>query len=147
MSGCLQAAIHSLASGFRHARACIEVNDAVADVTSGSAASIQHSSGGIYGLNFITAPDVLLGSMKDSNGADLDNSPDAPVFVWEVEDSNRSLPALIRHCGALFVNYPNLNGVVGIKSEHSSHGAVLFVLEKIPGLSRLQLCSILVPQD
>ena len=45
------------------------------------------------------------------NGADLGNSPGAPIFICEVEDNNRSLPALIRHCGALFVNFPNLNGV------------------------------------
>ena len=35
----------------------------------------------------------------------------------EVEDGNRSLPALIRHCGALLVNFPNLHAVLGIKGE------------------------------
>lgn len=132
-----QLEVHSLASGFRHARACIEVNDAVAEVTRtfrrGAAASIQHSSNGTYGLNFITAPDLLLGSTGDNNGADLGDSPEAPIFFCEVEDSNRSLPALIRHCGALFVNFPNLNGVVGIKSGHPTHWAVLFVVERVAG--------------
>jgi hypothetical protein len=41
----------------------------------------------------------------------------SPIFFAEVEDGNRSLPALIRHCGALLVNSPNRNAVLGIIGE------------------------------
>ena len=41
----------------------------------------------------------------------------SPIFFAEVEDGYRSLPALIRHCGALLVNFPNLHAVLGIKGE------------------------------
>ena len=131
--------LHSLARSYRHAGICVEVNDMVSSVTRnfrrGVRPSICHSSGGTFGVSFISAPDVLLRSIADDNGKELKDSAEAPIFVCEVEDNNRSLPALIRHCGALLVNYPNLNGVVGIKSGRSKDGAwvVLFVIEAIGG--------------
>ena len=44
----------------------------------------------------------------------------SPIFFAEVEDGNRTLPALIRHCGALLVNFPHLNAVLGIKGENTN---------------------------
>lgn len=135
-----------LASGYRHSRACIEVNDAIAEVTRpfrrATPEYIQHSSDGTFGVNYITAPDVLLGAVVSPTGNALGDSPEAPIFVGEIEDHNCSLPALIRHVGALFANYTNLNAVVGIKGATTKtvagdrKWAALFMVERTPtGLS------------
>jgi hypothetical protein len=55
------------------------------------------------------------------------------IFFCEIEDNNRSLPVLIRHLGMLQVNFPNLNGVVGIKGGTRKNGdqwAVLIFLQE-----------------
>lgn len=134
--------IHGLASGHRHSRARVEVNDAIAEVTRtyrrDTPEYIQHSSVGTYGVNYITAPDVLLGAVGSPAGNGLRDSPEAPIFVCEIEDHHRSLPALIRHVGALFTNYPNLNAVVGIKGGRTATSgaagdrlwAALFMVEQ-----------------
>jgi hypothetical protein len=86
----------------------------------------------MFGTNVISAPDVAVSSVSSANGTPLRDTPEAPIFFCEIEDGNRSLPALIRHLGMLQVNFPNLNGVVGIKGGTRKNGdqwAVLIFLQ------------------
>ena len=106
---------------------------------------IQHSSDGTYGVNYITAPDAVFAVGSPARNA-LGDSPEAPIFVCEIEDHNRTLPVLIRHVGGLFANYPNLNAVVGIKGGTTRavagdrRWAALFMVEQTPaGLSLTDL--------
>jgi hypothetical protein len=71
--------------------------------------------------NTSTAPDTTVRSLGLSNGDPSDNLALAPVFFAEVEDGNRSVPALIRHLGMLLANFPRLNGVLGIKGERDAN--------------------------
>jgi hypothetical protein len=76
---------------------------------------VRNGSGGMFGTHVISAPDVAVSSISSANGTPLRDTPEAPIFFCEIEGNNRSLPTLIRHLGMLQVNFPNLNGVVGIK--------------------------------
>jgi hypothetical protein len=51
-----------------------------------------------------------------------------PLFFAEVEHGNRSLPELIRHLGMFLANFPNLNGVLGIKGEEDADGNKVYAL-------------------
>jgi hypothetical protein len=76
----------------------------------------------MYGNAFISAPDVTVRSLAQASGLPVKDSEYGPLFFAEVEDGNRSLPELIRHLGVLLANYPNLNGVLGIKGEEDAQG-------------------------
>jgi hypothetical protein len=58
----------------------------------------------MYGANLVSAPDVTVRSLGRVNGQ-------------PVEHGNCSLPEPICHLAMLLVNFPNLNGVLGIKGE------------------------------
>jgi hypothetical protein len=68
---------------------------------------------------FGSAPDVTVQSLERANGQPMGDSELGPLFFAEVEHGNRSLPELIRHLGMLLANFPNLNGVLGIKGEEA----------------------------
>lgn len=144
-----QIEIHGCATGFRHGSACVYTNRRIGlvtmDYSDETPVYIRHVSDSTYGVGFISAPDVLLSSVGSSGGNSLEDSPEAPIFVCEIEDHNRSLPALIRHVGALFVNFPNLNAVVGIKGGRSSkqNWAALFMVEKAATTGTLSLTALI----
>ena len=128
--------VRECASGFRHSEAADYVGDMVAGATADYSNNVpryvRKGSDGMFGTNVISAPDVAVRSVADANGTPLRDSPLAPIFFCEIEDNNRSLAALIRHLGMLQVNFPNLNGVVGIKGgtrKNGDHWAVLIFLQ------------------
>lgn len=124
-------------SGFRHSEAAKYVGNMVAQAVSAysdnSPRYVRDGSDGMFGTNVISAPDVTLRSVADANGTPLRDSPQAPIFFCEIEDNNRSLPALIRHLGMLQINFPNLNGVVGIKGGTRKNGDQWAVLIHLQG--------------
>jgi hypothetical protein len=76
----------------------------------------------MFGTNVISAPDVAVRSVYSANGTPLRDTPEAPIFFCEIENSYRSLPDLLRHLRMLQVNFQNLNGVVGIKGGTRENG-------------------------
>jgi hypothetical protein len=128
--------VRECASGFRHSEAAYYVGGMVGGATSDYSNNVpryvRKGSGGMFGTNVISAPDVAVRSVYSANGTPLRDTPEAPVLFCEIEDNNRTLPALIRHLGMLQVNFPNLNGVVGIKGGTRQNGdqwAVLMFLQ------------------
>jgi hypothetical protein len=111
--------VRECASGFRHSEAAfyvgIMVGGATSDYEDKEPDYVRMGSDGMFGTSVISAPDVAVRSVYSANGTPLRDTPEAPIFFCEIEDNNRSLPALIRHLGMLQVNFPNLIGVVGIK--------------------------------
>jgi hypothetical protein len=85
-------------------------------------AFVTTGTDGMYGSNIISAPDLTVQSLGQANGQPTRNSELGPIFFAEAEHGNRSLPELIRYLGMLLVNFPNLNGVLGIKGEEDSNG-------------------------
>ena len=75
-----------------------------------------------WGDPLISEPDLTVLSLGRANGQPTGNSEFGPIFFAEAEHGNRSLPELIRHLGMLLVNFPNLNGVLGIKGEEDGNG-------------------------
>jgi hypothetical protein len=128
--------VRECASGFRHSEAKAYVGNmvarAISDYSDNAPRYVRDGSGGMFGTNVLSAPDVAVRSVSSANGTPLRATPEAPIFFCEIEDDNRSLPALIRHLGMLQVNFPNLNGVVGIKGGTRQNGdqwAVLIFLQ------------------
>lgn len=86
-------------------------------------AFVRVGTGGKCGSTLISAPDVTVRSLGlPPNGQPTNDSASGPLYFAEVEDGNRSLPELIRHLGMLLVNFPMLNGVLGIKGMQDEHG-------------------------
>jgi hypothetical protein len=128
--------VRQVTSGHKHGDVAGEVFRVVRNVV------LSYSDGGfvapsydsLFGNidNISTAPDITVRSLGLSNGDPSDNLALAPVFFAEVEDGNRSLPALIRQLGMLLANFPRLNGVLGIKGErdaNNQHFGVLVLIE------------------
>lgn len=115
--------VRNCASGFWHSEAAnyvsSKVTGAVSMFSEDTPRYVRTGADGMFGTNVVSDPDVAIRSVSDANGTPLRDLPEAPVFFCEVEDNNRSLPALIRHLGMLHVNFPNLNGLVGIKGGHT----------------------------
>jgi hypothetical protein len=120
--------VRQVAFGYRHGEATVEIASelytAVASYSDPPAAFVGVGLGGMYGVDttFISAPDVTVQSLGRQSGQPTNDTADGPLFLAEVEDNNRSLPALIRHLGMLLVSFPNLNGVLGIKADSNKEG-------------------------
>jgi hypothetical protein len=115
--------VRQVASGNTQGEAVAEVvgaiGNAVLPYSDPPQEFVSAGTGGIYGrkYNLVSAPDVTVRSLGRVNGQPMGNSQLGPLFFAEVEHGNRSLPELIRHLGMLLANFPNLNGVLGIKGE------------------------------
>ena len=97
---------------------------------------VSMALGAVYGADYAAAPDDTVTSRGQNPPTAL-----SPIYFAEVEDGNRSLPALIRHCGALLVNFPNLHAVLGIKGEKTDtleplKGNALFLIQCDNGTRR-----------
>jgi hypothetical protein len=118
--------VYQVASGYTHAEAVAEVlgeiHSAVLPYSRQPERFVATGTDGLYGNAFISAPDVTVRSVGQASGLPVKDSQHGPLFFAEVEDGNCSLPELIRHLGMLLANYPNLNGVLGIKGEEDAHG-------------------------
>jgi hypothetical protein len=118
--------VRQVASGYTNGEAVAEV---VGEFGNASLAFsdppqefIRTGTGGMYGSTYISAPDLTVRSLGLADGQSTRNSEFGPLFFAEVEHGNRSLPELIRHLGMLLANFPNLNGVLGIKGEKDGNG-------------------------
>jgi hypothetical protein len=119
--------VRQLASGDTHGGVVVEVirviSTAVDPFSRPPQVFVASAMGGLYGgFHLITAPDVTVQSFGDINGQRMGDSEFGPLFFAEVEHGNRSLLELIRHLGLLLANFPNLNGVLGIKGEKDTNG-------------------------
>ena len=97
------------------------VREVAAGVRHGDGISLGHyrfataAMNSVFGADYTTAPDVTVMSKRQDSPTEL-----SPILFAEVEDDNRSLSSLIRHCAALLANFPNLNAVLGIKGENTN---------------------------
>ena len=121
--------VRQVASGYKHGEAVSEVNREIGNAAlpysrarRGKAPFIAVGTDGMYGSTLISAPDITVRSVGLPNGQPTEASELGPRFFAEVEDGNRSLQELIRHLGTLLVNFPNLNGVLGIKGQQDENG-------------------------
>jgi hypothetical protein len=119
--------VRQVAYGYRHGEAVVEIGCLLCNAVHSYSyysreAFVGVGTGGIFGTTFISAPDVTVRSLGRQDGQPTYDTADGPLFFAEVEDNNRSLPALIRHLGMLLVNFPNLNGVLGIKADSNKQG-------------------------
>ena len=121
-----QVFVRQVASGYTHGLVVSQVNGEMGNATLPYSCRPHRFIGvgiaGLYGTHIISAPDVTVQSLGQPNGEPTRDSERGPLFFAEVESANRSLPELIRHLGMLLVNFPNLNGVLGIKGEEDDHG-------------------------
>ena len=114
--------VRSVASGFQHGEAVgavfKRIGLAVDDYSETPRTYVAVSTDALYYGNppFWTAPDVTVKSVGLPGGGNSTNLAHGPIFFAEVEHNNRTRIELIRHIGMLFANYPNLNGVLGIKA-------------------------------
>jgi hypothetical protein len=119
--------VRQVAYGNKHGQAVVHLIVVLANAvdyytTPAPDAFVGIATDGMYGTTFISAPDVTVRSLGRQDGQPTYDTADGPLFFAEVEDNNRSLPALIRHLGMLLVNFPNLNGVLGIKADSNKQG-------------------------
>jgi hypothetical protein len=105
-----------------------EIGNALLPFQSRPQRFVLAGTGGLYGSDMITAPDVTVRSRWRPDGQPTRDSELGPIFFAEIEHGNRSLPELIRYLGMLLVNFPNLNGVLGIKGEEDRKGNKVNVL-------------------
>jgi hypothetical protein len=124
--------VRSVASGYVHGEAVAEVCGSVfTAVRPFSALPPRYArigTGGMYGRDYISAPDVTVRSLGTDQGGPTGDSELFPLFFLEVENGNRSLLSLIRHLGMLLANFPRLNGVFGIKGEEKDGEKVLVLI-------------------
>jgi hypothetical protein len=124
--------VRQVASGYTHGEAVLEVGAAVANAVlpfcRHAPQYARAGTDGMYGSAHISAPDVTVRSIGTDQGEPAKDSEFAPLFFLEVEDGNRSLLCLIRHLGMLLVNFPHLNGVLGIKGEEKNGIRILVLI-------------------
>jgi hypothetical protein len=121
-----QVFLRQVASGHTHGEVVAEVvrefSNAALAYSYPPQAFVSTGTDGIYGSNIFSVPDLTVRSLGRADGQPTRNSEFGPIFFAEAEHGNRSLPELIRHLGMLLVNFPNLNGVLGIKGEEDDNG-------------------------
>jgi hypothetical protein len=121
-----QVFLRQVASGHTHGEVVAEVvrefSNAALAYSYPPQAFVSTGTDGIYGSNIFSAPDLTVRSLGRADGQPTRNSEFGPIFFAEAEHGNRSLPELIRHLGMLLVNFPNLNGILGIKGEEDDNG-------------------------
>ena len=124
--------VRHVASGYTHGEAAVdvirEISNAALPFQEPPQEFVGVGSDGMYGTHIIYAPDVTVRSLGRPNGEPTKDSELGPLFFGEVESGNRSLPELIRHLGMLLANFPNLNGVLGIKGEENKNGNMMNAL-------------------
>lgn len=124
--------VRQVASGYTHGEAVGEVLGQISGAAHAYSRLPQRfvrvGTDALYGSELISAPDVTVRSVGHADGSSTGDSEHGPLFFAEVERGNRSLPELIRHMGMLLANFPNLNGVLGIKGEEAKNGNQLNAL-------------------
>jgi len=94
---------------------------------------LSSGSNGMYGRaghTSVVAPSISIRSMSSpaGRGQPTNGHETGSLFFGEVERGNRSLFSFTRHLGVLLANFPNLNGVMGIKGEEDPRGDKMLVL-------------------
>ena len=121
-----QVFVHQVASGYTHGLAVSQVNREIGNAMLSFSGQphqfVAVGTNGMYGTHIISPPDVTVQSLGQPNGEPTRDSELGLLLFAEVESGNHSLPELIHHLGMPLANYPNLDGVLGIKGEQDDNG-------------------------